>query len=76
VKVGESLWSAAACCRFDPASLLAASPAQPPFTGQQAVLRESGSKLPHSKAPATLSIRLLFSRQQGICFGLGPAGAL
>jgi len=52
------LWSAAACCRFHSASLLAGSPAPrngTPLEGQQAGLRESGSKLPHSKARAVLA---------------------
>ena len=48
----RALWSAAACCRFDPASLLAALSSlgrTKPGPGQQAGLRESGIKLPHSK---------------------------
>jgi hypothetical protein len=46
----KALWSAAACCRFGIASLLASSPLQDPQHGPQAGLEESGSKLPHSKA--------------------------
>ena len=44
----EALWSAAACCRFCPASLLASSLLQHPALGQQVGLEESGGKLPHS----------------------------
>jgi len=60
----QALWSAAACCRFDPASLLAASPAQAPRTGQQAGLRESGSKLPHSRTlrPPSRTVTLQVSK--------------
>jgi cobalt-zinc-cadmium efflux system membrane fusion protein len=48
----QALWSAAACCRFSPASLLAPYHSEycAPVHGQQAGLRESGSKLPHSRA--------------------------
>jgi uncharacterized iron-regulated membrane protein len=48
----QALWSAAACCRFSPASLLALHRFRyrPPVYGQQAGLTESGSKLPHSRA--------------------------
>jgi hypothetical protein len=45
----QALWSAAACCRFWLASLLASLLLQRPAYGQQAGLEESGSKLPHSK---------------------------
>jgi hypothetical protein len=48
----QALWSAAACCRFGPASLLAPhlSKYRAPLHGQQVGLSESGSKLPHSRA--------------------------
>jgi hypothetical protein len=51
-KAPQALWSAAACCRFCPASLLAPHrpKRRPSVHGQQAGLRESGSKLPHSRA--------------------------
>src|SRR5271157_1181345 len=47
-QAAQPLWSAAACCRFSAASLLALRP----LRGQQAGLKKSGSKLPHSKAIA------------------------
>ena len=49
----QALWSAAACCRFPFASLLAIhrSEYRAPVHGQQAGLSKSGSKLPHSRAP-------------------------
>ncbi|MGA2076445.1 MAG: hypothetical protein ABSH52_23395, partial [Terriglobia bacterium] len=43
-QAAQPLWSAAACCRFSAASLLALRPVR----GQQAGLKKSGSKLPHS----------------------------
>ncbi len=47
----QALWSAAACCRFCEANLLALLSAYGiPTHGQQAGLGESGSKLPHSRA--------------------------
>ncbi len=50
-KAPQALWSAAACCRFCEASLLAIlSACGVPAHGQQAGLDESGSKLPHSRA--------------------------
>jgi len=49
-----AVWSAAACCRFSPASLLALhrSEYRAPVHGQQAgpACGKSGSKLPHSRA--------------------------
>jgi len=50
----QALWSAAACCRFSAASLLARRllECHASVHGQQAGLKESGSKLPHSKAAA------------------------
>jgi hypothetical protein len=51
----KALWSAAACCRFCIASLLASSRLQHPVHGQQAGREESGSELPHSKALRTYS---------------------
>ena len=47
-QAAQPLWSAAACCRFSAASLLALRPVR----GQQAGLKKSGSKLPHSNAIA------------------------
>jgi len=60
----EALWSAVACYRFNPASLLAASLPSPgtPLDGQQAGLSESGSKPPHSRAPAARKSRVLSGR--------------
>jgi len=50
-KAPQALWSAAACCRFCEASLLALRPACGVAAhGQQAGLGESGSKQPHSRA--------------------------
>jgi hypothetical protein len=60
-KAPQALWSAAACCRFCEASLLARLSAYGvPAHGQQAGLGESGSKLPHSRAFALLLVGLLF----------------
>ena len=52
------LWSAAACCRFS-ASQLAGRQDLPirPTETRASSLQESGSKLPHSKAPAAPLIR-------------------
>ena len=47
-QAAQPLWSAAPCCHFSAASLLALRPVR----GQQARLQKSGSKLPHSKAIA------------------------
>jgi len=44
------LWSAAACRRFVPRELARGHLGSRRNSGQQAVLVESGSKLPHSKA--------------------------
>ena len=53
------LWSAAACCRFSPGQLAGRQDSPIQFTAARASsLKESGSKLPHSKAPATPFIHL------------------
>jgi len=44
-----TFWSAAACCRFTPASLLAVISAPGAAPGQQAGSQKSGGKPPHSK---------------------------
>jgi cobalt-zinc-cadmium efflux system membrane fusion protein len=60
-KAPQALWSAAACCRFCEASLLALRPACGVAAhGQQAGLGEIGSKLPHSRAFALLLVGVLF----------------
>jgi len=53
----EALWSAAACCRFPRASLLA--PIRPDLLGP-------AGKLPHSKAPAAYTFSW-----RGISLGIG-----
>jgi len=54
-------WSAAACCRFDCARLLATSAPRhaTPLRGQQAGLKESGNKLPHSRPAALAALSLV-----------------
>ena len=54
----QALWSAAASCRFSQASLLAATA---PMRGQQAGLRESGSKLPYSRAFLVVALLLFIA---------------
>jgi hypothetical protein len=53
------LWSAAACCRFSPGQLAGRQDSPIQFTAARASsLKESGSLLPHSRAPATPFIHL------------------
>ena len=54
----RAVWSAAACCRFACASLLALHlSGRVPLCGQQAGLGESGGKLPHSRPFATTGFK-------------------
>jgi hypothetical protein len=46
----RALWSAAACCRFPRARVCSRAFGRVWISGQQAGLKKSGSKLPHSKA--------------------------
>jgi hypothetical protein len=62
----KALWSAAACCRFRPASLVASSLFQHPAHGQQADREKSGSKLPHSKALRAISWSLVARQSTGM----------
>ena len=62
------LWSAAACCRFPPGQLAGRQRLPTPSTAARASsLKESGSKLPHSRAPAVHFIRLA-------CYHTGSLG--
>jgi hypothetical protein len=52
MKLREALWSAAACCRFLPGQLAGRAPDVVALRTRASSLSQSGSKLPHSKAPS------------------------
>jgi hypothetical protein len=54
------LWSVAACCRFPPRELARGISNACTIPRQQAGWRQSGSKLPHSKASLRLPTEKLF----------------
>jgi hypothetical protein len=72
------LWSAAACCRFPPGQLAGRQGLPILSTAARASsLKESGSKLPHSRAPAAPFIRLAelshrLPRGEGYRFDYAP----
>jgi hypothetical protein len=67
----QALWSAArqlTGCRFDPASLLAASPAQAPRTGQQAGLAEREKAAASYRTPERfVHLHAQLLKAPGIC---------
>jgi hypothetical protein len=68
LKAPQALWSAAACCRFDPASLLAASPTQAPRTGQQAGPAERERAAASCRSPERFAhVHAQLLKAPGIC---------